>query len=135
MNLSNKSPLLKMENKDSNYFVGEIRFPDGYAYLQRECGDSIEVYLAIRNKRVQRARFLMQGCQSVFLCASTAMALAENSTLGKALQINAKQIDEALSGLPASEQHCAEFAALALKKALQDYLTRGKDSWKKMYPR
>lgn len=114
-------------------FLGEIPTPDGYAYLQGECGDSMEVFLTIRNQRIREARFDTLGCGFTIACGSTAMEMAEGSTLSGAMKITAQQIAEALDGLPDSHVHCAELASEVLKKAVNDYLIRGKDSWKKLY--
>ena len=116
-------------------YLGEISAPDGYTFMQKECGDTIEVFLAICNKRIFKARFQMQGCHAFFVCASAAMALVEGRSPRQAMKIDAKLIEETLGGLPESHRHCAEDAVLALKKALQDFYVRGKDGWKKMYPR
>ena len=52
---------------------------------------------------------------------------------GTGLEIDEHKITEVLGGLPDSHRHCAELASEALKKAVQDYLSRGKETWKKLY--
>lgn len=114
-------------------FLGEIHTPDGYAHLQGDCGDSMEVFLAIQDRRIREARFDTLGCGFSIACGNMAMEMAEGSTLSEAMRITPQQIDKALDGLPDSHFHCAELASEVLKKAVNDYLIRGKDEWKKMY--
>ncbi len=109
-------------------FLGEIHVPDGYAYLRADCGDAMEVFLAIRDQRIQKARFDTLGCGFTIACGCTAMNFAEGTTLSGALQIAPGQILEALGKrLPPSHYHCAELATETLKKAINDYLLRNKD--------
>ncbi len=108
-------------------FLGEIPVPDGYAYLRAECGDAMEVFLAIRDQRIQKARFDTLGCEFTIACGCTAMNFAEKNTLSKTLQIVPEQIIEALDKrLPPSHYHCAELAAETLKRAINDYVIRRK---------
>jgi nitrogen fixation NifU-like protein len=62
-----------------------------------------------------------------------AMEMAEGKSVFDAMRVDAEKIARALGGLPGSHEHCAELAAEALKKAVQDYLFRGNESWKKLY--
>ena len=114
-------------------FLGEHPAPDGYAYVRGDCGDAMEVFLSIRDKLIQRARFDTLGCGFTVACGSMAMELAEGKSLVDTLRITPKQISTALGGLPPSHEHCAELATEALKKAIEDYLKHGKDPWKKLY--
>jgi nitrogen fixation protein NifU and related proteins len=114
---------------------GQIPNADGYARAQRECGDSVEVFLIIRDRRIREARFDTPGCGYTIACGSAAVELAEGKTLAEAMRITPEQISDALGGLPASEFHCAELAAAALRKAVHDYAFHGKDTWKKLYRR
>ena len=113
--------------------LGEISSPDGYALVRGDCGDRMEVFLAVRNRRITLARFDTLGCGFTLACGSAAMEMAEGGTVFDAMKIDAQRIAQSLGGLPESHEHCAELAAEALKKAVQDYLFRGKESWKNPY--
>ncbi len=113
--------------------LGEIAFPDGYAHVRGDCGDTMEVFLAVQDRRIRKARFDTFGCGFTLACGSMAMEMAEGKTLADAMRIDAKKIAQALGGLPATHEHCAELATETLKKAIQDYLFRGRESWKKLY--
>lgn len=113
--------------------LGHISAPDGYAHVTGECGDTMEVFLAIRDRRICQARFDTLGCGFTLACGSMAMEMAEGKTVFDAMRIDAKTIADTLGGLPSSHEHCAELAAETLKKAIRDYLFRGRESWKKLY--
>lgn len=113
--------------------LGEISVPDGYAHVRGDCGDTMEVFLRIRDRRIREARFDTLGCGFTLACGSMAMEMAQGETIFDAMRIDATKVADALGGLPTSHRHCAELAAETLKKAIQDYLFRGGDSWKRLY--
>jgi len=113
--------------------LGEISVPDGYAHVTGDCGDSMEVFLAIKDRRIHQARFDTLGCGFTLACGSMAMEMAEGETVSEAMRIDASKITLALGGLPVTHEHCAELAVETLKKAIKDYLFRGNEPWKKLY--
>jgi nitrogen fixation NifU-like protein len=113
--------------------LGDIPVPDGYAHVTGDCGDSMEVFLTIRERRIRKARFDTLGCGFTLACGSMAMEMAEGRTVPEAMRISATGIAQALGGLPDTHAHCAELAVETLKKAIQDHLFRGKEPWKKLY--
>jgi nitrogen fixation NifU-like protein len=114
-------------------FIGDMAAPDGYAHVTGDCGDTMEVFLSVRDRRICQARFDTIGCGFTLACGSMTMEMAEGKPLAEALRIDEDKVADALGGLPDSHRHCAELASEALKKAIQDYLFRGKESWKKLY--
>lgn len=113
--------------------LGDIPVPDGYAHVTGDCGDCMEVFLAIEDRRIRQARFDTLGCGFTLACGSMAMEMAEGKNLSEAMRVDAKKITRALGGLPVTHEHCAELAAETLHKAIQDYLYRGKEPWKRLY--
>ena len=113
--------------------LGDIPVPDGYAHVTGDCGDSMEVFLAIEDRRIRQARFDTLGCGFTLACGSVAMEMAQGKTVAEGMRINAEKITLALGGLPVTHEHCAELATETLHKAIQDYLFRGKEPWKKLY--
>ena len=114
-------------------FIGEMVAPDGYAQVRGDCGDTMEVFLCVRDGRICQARFDTIGCGFTLACGSMAMEMAEGNSISEAMRIDEHKIEEALGELPDSHQHCAELASEALKKAIKDYLFRGKESWRRLY--
>lgn len=128
-------PIPVIERAMNPVGLGDIPEPDGYAYVRADCGDSMEMFLKIRDRRIVEARFDTLGCGPTLACGSVATELAQGKTLAEALQVTPERISEALGGLPSSHLHCAELAAETLRKAVQDFLERSRDPWKKHYPR
>jgi nitrogen fixation protein NifU and related proteins len=124
-----------MQRSVNPLFLGEIPSPDGYAVEQGDCGDSMEVFLSVRDRVVRTARFDTLGCGYTVACGDMAMELAEGRPLTEALGVGPQTIQDELGGLPASHRHCAELAARALRRALQDALERTRAPWKKGYGR
>jgi nitrogen fixation protein NifU and related proteins len=124
-----------MQRSVNPLFLGEIPSPDGYAMEQGDCGDSMEVFLSIRDRVVRTARFDTLGCGYTLACGDMAMELAEGRPVTEALGIGPQTIQNELGELPASHRHCAELAARALRRALRDALERARDPWKKGYGR
>ncbi len=128
-------PVQVIERAMNPIGLGEIPEPDGYAYVRADCGDSMEMFLKVRDRRIVEARFDTLGCGPTLACGSVATELAQGRTVAEALQVGPERISEALGGLPPSHFHCAELASETLRKAVQDFLQRSRDPWKKYYPR
>jgi nitrogen fixation NifU-like protein len=112
-----------------------LQQPDGYGKATRECGDTIEVYLNIRNGRIRTACFQTNGCVYSVACANVAVHLVEGRTVEEAWAVSPKNIVEYLETLPESEFHCAALAVRALRAALTDNRDVERQPWKKFYPR
>ncbi len=105
---------------------GALNSPDGYGKAVNHCGETMEVYLRIRNSGVSDALFFSNGCLHTLQAGSTVMALAEKQTLRRCMAITSGDVREAIRNFPADHDHCIRQALAALKKALRDYAVRGK---------
>lgn len=114
----------------------KIENPDGYARVKGSCGDTMEMFIKIKNGKISECGFQTDGCATTIVCGSAATELALNKSFTQALgQISANQILKILGGLPESDVHCAQLAAETLRRALADYLCQKKAPWKKHYRR
>lgn len=113
--------------------VGDMENADSYISVLGSCGDSMELWLKVKDNLIINARFLTDGCGATIACGSMLSEMAKNKTLGEALTINAKTLIEALGGLPEDHVHCAGLASLTLKKAVLEYMNLKKEPWKKAY--
>ncbi len=98
---------------------------DGYAKVVsgEECGDSVEVWLKVKDGRIEDATFRTTGCLPTYASAAAAAAMARGRALRDCLKINQTAIIEELGGMPEQDRHCALFAARTFQKALRSYLT------------
>lgn len=94
---------------------------DALAIFKGPCGDTMEIYLKIRNNIITKASFYTDGCRSASACGSKLATLVINKAITDARKIKAKDLLEALDGLPPEEEHCALLAVNTLHKALNDF--------------
>jgi ATP-binding protein involved in chromosome partitioning len=103
---------------------GPLEKWNGHARITGPCGDTMEFWLQVTEKRVIRAGFTTTGCGPSRAAGSMATELAVNRPLHEAAFIEQADILEALGGLPKDSEHCALLAASTLKAAIRDYLSR-----------
>lgn len=112
----------------------KIESPDGYASVKGSCGDTMEMFIKVKNDRISECGFQTDGCGTTIVCGSVATTLAQNKTFIEALAgVGADVILKQVGGLPAPDVHCAELAAEALRRALAEYLYQKQSPWKKHY--
>jgi nitrogen fixation NifU-like protein len=107
---------------------------DGYAKNIGSCGDTMEMFLRVKNDRVIECTFQTDGCGTTIVCGSVATELAAGKLFIEALgSVSAAEIMRVLGGLPDDSVHCAQLAAETLRRALADYLYQKSAPWKKSY--
>jgi nitrogen fixation NifU-like protein len=112
-----------------------LRDADGYGRLSRECGDTVEIFLMVRNGRIRSAAFETDGCLFAVVCANTVAHLVEGKTLQGALALAPESVIDYLETLPPEESHCAEQAIQVLRLAIADARENERQPWKKFYAR
>ncbi len=113
---------------------GPMPAPDGHARLIGACGDTMEIFLRVRDGVVVEARFMTDGCTTSIASASMAVELATGKALGEAVAAaSAEAILDALGGLPEGSEHCAALASETLRAAVRDYATTRREPWKRGY--
>ena len=113
--------------------VGEIKEAEGYGEFTGPCGDTMEIYLKIKDDKIYDAKFMTDGCGTTLACGSTVTSLSKGKTIPEAMHITSNNILEKLGGLPEADVHCSVLAVNSLKKAIKNYFAEGKDSWKRFY--
>jgi nitrogen fixation NifU-like protein len=126
--------------KTIDYFLkprnlGEIPAPDGFARVTGSCGDTMEIYLKVRDDKVINASFWTDGCGPSIASGSMVTEMAKQMNISEAQRISQHDVLTALGGLPEESEHCALLAANTLKEAIKDYLAFKKDPWKRAYMR
>ncbi len=108
--------------------------PDGYGKVKGVCGDTMEMFIKVKNAKISGCSFLTDGCATTIACGSIATELALTKTFIEALAVvSGETILKKLGGLPEASIHCAFLAAETLRRALADSLYQQKYSWKKQY--
>jgi len=112
---------------------GNIEKPDGYCRHSGDCGDTVELFLSIRDNRIQAVAFETDGCLSTNACVNAMAKLAEGQHVVKAWEIAPEDVVDYLETLPPENLHCAELAVGALYKALRNFQELQQAPWKKAY--
>jgi NifU-like protein involved in Fe-S cluster formation len=73
---------------------------------------------------VVEARFQAYGCGPTIAAASAATEVATGRALEDLLDLDAARVEAALGGLPELRRHAADVAALGLRAAARDALSR-----------
>jgi nitrogen fixation NifU-like protein len=107
--------------------------PDGYAEYRSGDGESLKIWLRVRQNIVEQAGFWTNGCAATIACGSMATELIKGKSISRALAVRAETIVEALGDLPQGNFHCAELAAKTLRDALRDCLSIRQQPWKRFY--
>jgi nitrogen fixation NifU-like protein len=110
-----------------------IPTPDGFGAYGSACGESMKIWLRVRNDVINDAGFWTDGCAATIACGSMATELAIGKSATHALAITAQDIADALVDLPQGNFHCAELAADTLRAALKDLLSVQQQPWKRLY--
>lgn len=115
--------------------VGNIDDADGFARITGPCGDTMEIWLKVRNNVITQATFMTDGCGTTIAAGSMVTELAKGKTVIQAQKISRQDVLNALGGLPQESQHCALLATNTLKEAVKDYLAFKNEPWKRAYKR
>ena len=91
-----------------------------------KCGDSMKMYLKIKDDIVEDVKFETFGCGSAIASSSMATEMIKGKPLSEVKNLTNKAVTEALDGLPAHKIHCSVLAEEAIKSALEDYYSRQK---------
>jgi len=115
--------------------VGNMDNADGFARITGPCGDTMEIWLKVRNYIVTEATFMTDGCGTSIASGSMVTEIAKGKSVGEVRKISQQDVLNALGGLPEESEHCALLAANTLRAAVKDYLAFKNEPWKRAYKR
>jgi len=113
--------------------LGDIQDADGFARVTGPCGDTMEIWLKVKNDTVGQATFLTDGCGPSIASGSMVTEMAKGKSITEAQKITQHDVLDAFGGLPEESEHCALLAANTLKAAIRDYMAMKREPWKKAY--
>ena len=98
--------------------AGALDYPDGYGQVTGPCGDTMQVWIRVRDNVITEATFWTDGCGTSIVCGSMATIMAKGRTLEQAAAIDQESVLGELGGLPEDDRHCALLAANTLREAV-----------------
>jgi nitrogen fixation NifU-like protein len=110
-----KKEFLRPEN------IGKIKDSDSYVSITGVCGDTLDIYLVVREGKISDIRFMTDGCGASITCASYVTRTAKGKSLEEALRIKPEDIEKYFEGLPEDHKHCAKLAVITLAAAIEKY--------------
>lgn len=113
--------------------LGVMDDADSFAVIKGPCGDTMGIWLKIKDDIIKEAAFTTDGCGTSIASGSMTSELVKGKKLTDAMQISQQDVLEALGGLPEESEHCALLAANTLKEAVQNHLKNRNEPWKRTY--
>lgn len=113
--------------------VGDMENADGFGKVTGSCGDTMEIWLKVKDGIVADATFLTDGCGTTIASGSMVTELIKGKSIPEAQKVTRQVILNALGGLPEESLHCALLTADTLKEAIKDYFALKREPWKKAY--
>ena len=104
--------------------MDEMADADGFACITGPCGDTMSIWLKVRNDNISRATFITDGCGTTLAAGSMITEMVKGKTVEEALEISNRAVAEALGGLPSVKMHCSVLAEEALRSAVEQYLSK-----------
>jgi len=111
----------KVENKGINPpNCGIMDKPDGHAKVTGESGETIEIFLRMKDKIVEEARFTADRCLFTKAVCSAATQLVTGKTISDGLKIDADAVTGHLGGIPEDHEHCVNLAVTVMREAIRN---------------
>lgn len=106
--------------------AGAMENPDSHVRITGICGDTVEMFLRIRDEKIDDVKFLTDGCGFTIACANYVARMVQGKPIEEALRIEPDEIDRYFEGLPEEHKHCAKLAVITLRALLDNYCNKAK---------
>ena len=88
--------------------LGRTPEPDARGLVHGWCGDTMEIYLRLKEERIEAASFMTDGCGPTVACGSMLTTMVQGMSLTEASEVRPKDLLEALDGLPGGLRLCGD---------------------------
>jgi nitrogen fixation NifU-like protein len=113
-----------------NYLKEDEKFEyDGYGKVGNpKCGDEMIFMIKVKNNKIIDCRWKCYGCTVAIAVTSILSEMVKGKTLDEAYNINPEDIIRKLKEVPKIKIHCSVLGDQALRKAIDDYKDKLKNS-------
>ncbi|HPO36437.1 MAG TPA: iron-sulfur cluster assembly scaffold protein [Kiritimatiellia bacterium] len=111
-----------VQTEPDDPFFGRMNDPTAAATITGPCGDTMEVYLVVRDDVIQEIKYHTDGCVNTRSCGHAIARRALGRKVTDALSISAGELIRSGECRPAEGRHCAILAVSTLYRAIADYL-------------
>jgi len=87
--------------------VGTMENANGFAMVTGPCGDTMEIWLRVKNDSILEATFMTDGCGTTIAAGSMITELVKGKNVIQVQKISQQDVLKALGGLPEESRHCA----------------------------
>jgi nitrogen fixation NifU-like protein len=106
--------------------LGRMDRPSAYTILHGPCGDTMEIYLKLDDKRIdediiKEISFMTDGCGPSIACGSMLTTIVRGASLEEAGMIEPEDLLAGLGGLPEESTHCAYLAVDTLRDTIANW--------------
>lgn len=101
--------------------MGTLPDADQVTELTGPCGDTMRLYLKMKNGTIQDAKIQVLGCPGAVASAMAAMDLIRGMSLSEAKTVKDRDVFRMLEDLPDQKQHCVRLTIKTIQKAIEDY--------------
>jgi nitrogen fixation NifU-like protein len=108
--------------------VGKMDLADGTGLAgDPSCGDYVKVYIKIEGALLADIKYEVHGCPAAIATTSAFSELVKGRLLEEAQLIGARDVEDALGGLPGDKIHCSCMAVEAFNSAILDWMLTDSD--------
>jgi nitrogen fixation protein NifU and related proteins len=106
-------------------YAGELENADAIGEIGNvKCGDIMRVYIKVKDNIIEDIRFKTYGCVTAIGASDYLCELAKGKTLEDAQKITSKDVVKQMGEVPSIKIHCSVLAQDALKKAIENYMSK-----------
>ncbi len=103
-------------------YCGVMKGADSHARLRGSCGDTMEMYILVKDERIAKISYVTDGCSSSSIAGSFAAELGMGRTFEEVLDLTGADVLLKIGTFPEAEEHCAHLAVTTLQEAVNSFL-------------
>ena len=109
--------------RNPKYF-GVMQDADSHARMKGSCGDTMEMYIRVKDDMIEQVSYVTDGCSSSSIAGSFAAELAMGKSFEEVLDLAGPDVLHEIGTFPKAEEHCAHLAVSTLHEALNSFLIK-----------